>query len=162
MNEWTATGTEAGMYVMWDEKFATGVEIVDTQHRGLIHILNGLYKSIGEGRGDAVLRGIFGELQRYADYHFDTEERLLKLHAVTPHHQAEHVIRHMAYRRRIEDLKVRHEDGERLIPIQVLAFVCDWWLDHILTCDRIFVSLVGDVHGMNTEAVVENVQWPSR
>jgi len=153
---------EAGMYVMWDEKFATGVEIVDKQHRGLIHILNGLYKSIGEGRGDAVLQGIFGELQRYADYHFDTEERLLKLHAVTPHHQAEHVIRHMAYRRRIEDLKVRHEDGERLIPIQVLAFVCDWWLDHILTCDRIFVSLVGDVHGMNTEAVVENVQWPSR
>ncbi len=150
------------MYVMWDEKFATGVEIVDKQHRGLIHILNGLYKSIGEGRGDAALHGIFGELQRYADYHFDTEERLLKLHAVTPHHQAEHVIRHMAYRRRIEDLKVRHEDGERLIPIQVLAFVCDWWLDHILTCDRIFVSLVGDVHGMNTEAVVENVQWPSR
>ena len=68
----------------------------------------------------------------------------------------------MAYRRRIEDIKARHEDGERLIPIQVLAFVCDWWLDHILTCDRIFVSLVGDVHGMNTEAVVENVQWPSR
>ncbi len=150
------------MYIEWDEKFTTGVEIVDKQHRGLIHILNGLYKSIGEGRGDAVLQGIFGELQRYADYHFDTEERLLKLHAVTPHHQAEHVIRHMAYRRRIEDLKVRHEDGERLIPIQVLAFVCDWWLDHILTCDRIFVSLVGDVHGMNTEAVVENVQWPSR
>lgn len=162
MNEWAATGMEVGMYVMWDEKFATGVEIVDKQHRGLIHILNGLYKSIGEGRGDAALHGIFGELQRYADYHFDTEERLLKQQAVTPHHQAEHVIRHMAYRRRIEDLKARHEDGERLIPIQVLAFVCDWWLEHILTCDRIFVSLADATLATRTEAIVESIQWPVR
>lgn len=132
------------MYIEWDEKFITGVEMVDNQHRGLIQILNELYKAIGEGRGEAALQGIFGELKRYADHHFDTEERLLKKHGVAPHHKAEHVIRHEAYRQRVEDFRTRHEGGERLIPIQVLAYVCDWWLEHILTCDRVFVSLAQD------------------
>lgn len=141
------------MHILWDEKFATGVEMVDKQHRDLIRILNGLYKGIGEGRGESALQGIFGELQRYADRHFDTEERLLKKHGVAPHRQAEHVIRHVAYRRRVEELKARHEGGERLIPIQVLAFVCDWWLEHILTCDRVFVSLAQVVRDGRTESL---------
>lgn len=150
------------MYIAWDEKFTTGVEIVDKQHRGLINILNELYKSVGEGHGEAVLLGIFGELQRYADHHFDTEERLLKRHAVAPHHEAEHIIRHMAYRRRIEDLRLRHFGGERLIPIQVLAFVSDWWLEHIVTCDRIFVSLADNAPVMRTGSDVGDHQWPVR
>lgn len=158
MNRATTEAREAGMYIEWDERFITGVEIVDKQHRGLIHILNGLYKSIGEGRGEAVLQGIFGELRRYADNHFDTEERLLKKHGVASHHQAEHVIRHVAYRRRVEGLKARHVSGERLIPIQVLAFVCDWWLEHILTCDRVFESLAEGV----PEARTERLSWPAR
>lgn len=150
--------TEAGMHIEWDERFTTGVEIVDKQHRGLIRILNGLYGGIGEGRGEAALQSVFGDLQRYADHHFGTEERLLKKHGVAPHHQAEHVIRHVAYRRRIEDLKARQEGGERLTPIQVLAFVCDWWLDHILTCDRVFASLAeGDRDGK-----AESLPWPAR
>lgn len=143
----TTDATEAGMYIEWNERFATGVEIVDKQHRGLIDILNGLFKSIGEGRSEAVLLGVFGELRRYADNHFDTEERLLKKHGVESRHQAEHVIRHVAYRRRIEALRARHDEGERLIPIQVLAFVCDWWLEHILTCDRVFESLAVTARG---------------
>lgn len=153
---------EASMYIGWDDKFTTGVEIVDNQHRGLIRILDELYKRIGEGRGDAALQGIFEELQRYADNHFDTEERLLKKHGVASHHQAEHVIRHVAYRRRIEDLKARHEGGERLIPIQALAFVCNWWLDHILGCDRVFESLAETIQGGKPECASEDISWPAR
>lgn len=149
---------EAGMHIEWDERFDTGVEVVDKQHRGLIHILNGLYDSIGKGQGEAVLLGIFGELQRYADDHFDTEERLMKAQAVTPRHQAEHVIRHVAYRRRIEAYRARREAGERLVPIQVLAFVSDWWIEHILTCDRVFESLARDAR----EGKADNPSWPAR
>jgi hemerythrin-like metal-binding protein len=162
MSDPTTETTEEGMYIDWDEKFTTGVDIVDKQHRGLIHILNGLYGGIGEGRGESALQGIFGELQHYADYHFDTEERLLKRHGVTPHHQAEHVIRHVAYRRRIEDFKARHDEGERLIPIQVLAFVSDWWLKHILNCDRIFETLADGAEGGKAAGATENVPWPAR
>lgn len=162
MNGAMADRTERRMYIEWDEKFTTGMEIVDTQHRGLIHILNGLYQSIGDGRGEAALHGIFGELQRYADYHFDTEERLLKKHGVAPRHQAEHVIRHEAYRCRIEDFRARHEGGERLIPIQVLAFVSDWWLEHILTCDRIFETMADGVEGGKAASAAENGPWPAR
>lgn len=127
------------MFIGWDEMFATGIEIVDRQHRCLIDIIDRLYREIGDGCGDAALHGVFVELQRYADYHFDTEERLLRKHgAASPHHLSEHLARHEAYRVRIEQLWERQRNGERLIPIQVLAFVCDWWMDHILTCDRVF------------------------
>lgn len=162
MNEPMTGKTERRMHIEWDERFTTGMEIVDTQHRGLIHILNGLYQSIGDGRGEAALHEIFGELQRYASVHFDTEERLLKKHGVAPHHRAEHVIRHVAYRRRIEDLKARREGGERLVPIQVLAFVSDWWREHILTCDRIFETLGDGVAGGKAADAAENCIWPAR
>ena len=156
----TTDATEAGMYIEWNERFATGVEIVDKQHRGLIDILNGLFKSIGEGRSEAALLGVFGELRRYADNHFDTEERLLKKHGVESRHQVEHVIRHVAYRRRIEALRARHDEGERLIPIQVLAFVSDWWLKHILNCDRIFETLADGAEGGKAAGATENDPWP--
>lgn len=129
------------MFMEWDERFTTGVEIVDRQHRGLIHILNGLYEQIGKGRGETAILGVLGEFQRYADYHFDTEERLLKKHAAVFRVQAAHLASHDAYRHRIEALRQRQQAGEALVPVQVMAFVVNWWSGHILNDDRIYVSL---------------------
>jgi hemerythrin-like metal-binding protein len=129
------------MYIEWDEKLATGLEIVDLQHRRLIRIINDLYADIGAARGEAALYKVFGELRRYADYHFGTEERLLKQHRLAPERVAGHLAEHEAYRRRVADLRLRHDEGERLVPVQVLAFVAEWWLNHIVVCDREFVTL---------------------
>ncbi len=129
------------MFMEWDERFTTGVEIIDRQHRGLIHILNRLYGQIGTGRGEAAILGVLGEFQRYADYHFDTEERLLKKHAVAFRAQAAHLASHDEYRRRIEALRQRQQAGEALVAVQVMAFVADWWSGHILEDDRIYESL---------------------
>lgn len=128
-------------HIDWEERYATGVEIVDLQHRDLIDIINDLYGRIGEGRGDEALREIFGALQRYAETHFDTEERLLRRHPVAGCHPAEHLDEHETYRRRIMDLRTRYAEGERLVPIQVFSFVENWWLAHIEGSDRVFERL---------------------
>lgn len=132
-------------HIDWDDRYATGVDSVDRQHRGLIDLINDLYGRIGEGRGDEALDGVFGELQRYAETHFATEERLLRRHPVAGYHPAGHLEEHAGYRYRIADLRARHARGERLLPIQVLSFVGRWWQDHIAHSDRVFERLAGEV-----------------
>ncbi len=129
------------MYLAWQEKFVTGMDTVDSQHMRLIAIINGLYRDIGEGRGEDAVLKIFVELRRYADVHFETEERLMKQHGIRGKDAAGHLAQHDSYRRGVNDLKLRHEAGEGLVPIQVLAFVSQWWQEHILTEDRVFEDL---------------------
>lgn len=140
------------MYIEWKADYATGLEIVDAQHRSLIRIINELYSDIGEGRGDVVLQRVFGELRRYAEHHFGTEERLLKRHGLPAGHSAAHLAEHDDYCRRVAQLRFRYDEGERLVPVQVLAFVSEWWLRHIATSDRIFVALAAGDSGAAEQA----------
>lgn len=129
------------MHIEWEDRFTTGQEMIDLQHRRLIGILNDLYADIGAGRAEDALFKVFSELRRYADYHFGTEERLLRQHCVAPVRVKAHLAEHETYRRRVAELQSRHDGGERLVLVQVLAFVCDWWLQHIAVGDRDFEAL---------------------
>ena len=129
------------MHVAWEEKFVTGLEAIDSQHMRLIAIINDLYRDIGEGRGEDAVQNIFVDLGRYADYHFETEERVMKQHGIRGKDAASHLAQHDRYLTNVMDLKLRRDAGERLVPIQVLAFVSQWWLEHIMTEDRVFATL---------------------
>lgn len=124
------------MLITWQREFDTGVERVDQQHRRLVEIINGLYHNIGAGQGEAAILGVLGELTRYAEHHFATEERLLSLLGPASRGTAVHIAAHETYRQRIGDIRARHEAGENLVAIQVLAFVSEWWVGHIAECDR--------------------------
>ncbi|OIR03117.1 bacteriohemerythrin [mine drainage metagenome] len=129
------------MYIAWKKKPMTCIEAIANQHMRLIGMVNDLYREIGDGRGGNAILKIFVELRRYAGAHFETAERLMKQHGIRGKDAAGHLAQQDSYRRGLNDLKLRHEAGEGLVPIQVLAFVSQWWQEHILTEDRVFEDL---------------------
>lgn len=60
--------------IVWTSRLATGVEVLDAQHKDLIDRLRGLSEAIREGETKAQLLDLFGFLETYVREHFLEEE----------------------------------------------------------------------------------------
>jgi hemerythrin len=66
--------------VFWEDKYATGIEVIDTQHKKLIDITNELYRAcLSRSQTlDAVFKESMGRMVEYVRYHFTAEQELLQ------------------------------------------------------------------------------------
>lgn len=62
----------------WNKNFEVGIELIDLQHKELVKILNKLASHLANLSTPLVLNEIFDELANYADYHFNSEEKIWK------------------------------------------------------------------------------------
>lgn len=60
--------------IVWTSRLATGVDLLDSQHKDLIDRLRSLSESIREGETKAELLVTFGFLETYVREHFAHEE----------------------------------------------------------------------------------------
>lgn len=60
----------------WQKNFDTGIEIIDNQHKKLVDILNLLASNLANRSKAVVLNKIFDELAEYANFHFESEEKV--------------------------------------------------------------------------------------
>ena len=68
---------------VWSAKYETGIEIVDTQHHGLVDLINRIGTVHREAAPVSVLEQVLDELAAYARDHFATEHLSL-LHISEP------------------------------------------------------------------------------
>ena len=66
--------------IEWQPDFATGVAIIDDQHRVLIKMLNQASVELTDYSPLSDLERIVQGLLNYAGYHFQTEEKLMAEH----------------------------------------------------------------------------------
>ena len=66
--------------VLWNDRFATGIPIVDEQHRTLIGIINDLNDGLGNGQSMEQFVRTLGTLLENTVQHFATEENFMALH----------------------------------------------------------------------------------
>ncbi len=136
---------DAGIDIFpWDERFATGIEIVDDQHRRLVAVLNELATAVAFERGREALESVFDALVAYAGYHFETEEAVwadaLGDDAETQGHRRTHagfVEQVLALRRQTASAAAHHATTE-----DVLEFLVRWLAGHILESDRYMAQVV--------------------
>ena len=62
----------------WDEKFATGIRTIDSQHKELFKRINNLVVAIKEHRCKAEIDGTIKFLDDYARVHFADEEKYMR------------------------------------------------------------------------------------
>jgi len=60
----------------WNEKFTTGIPLIDDQHQQLVYLLNLLASGLANQADNSALNEILTELSEYAVYHFQTEEKV--------------------------------------------------------------------------------------
>lgn len=123
----------------WDERYETGIALVDAQHRTLVAMLNMLVAVVtGEqtaSRGEILL--LLDELDRYARQHFADEERVMCEAGLATAECEAHARQHAAF---AEQIGLARGDylaaAEPMRQLESLArFVTSWLSFHILGSD---------------------------
>jgi len=127
--------------IAWDDDFSTGVKKIDDQHKLLLAMINRVLTlnmdSAGSASKTAKIVAVLDELNRYANYHFRTEEFLMRQHLEPGETTAQHVTAHSAYWTAITAFEKQLQQGEGSGVINELAaFLKEWWVNHILVVDR--------------------------
>lgn len=117
----------------WDASFALEVGIMNEHHQRLVGLLNAAYDAIQLNDSHGMTH-IVDELLDYATYHFSTEADLM--HQCDYPSQASHLEQHGYFFRHIDDLQKRLHAREALHNLQIVIFLKDWLMEHILVTDR--------------------------
>lgn len=122
----------------FDDRFRLGIDQIDEQHQQLFLIAARIYDNLSAGGPAATATAIeaVGELLRYTETHFASEERLMET-ARYPELDAHRRLHHSLIAQ-ARDMELRIELGERNMPLELNRFVCNWLIDHIQDHDKRF------------------------
>jgi len=140
--------------IVWHTIFSVNSEIIDTQHKMLIDLINQLYDAIKHQTNTSTIEDIFNNevsdqtnnntiedmlncLIDYTIIHFSFEENLMKKHNFPERETVEHKKAHEKFTQFIlaEQKKLKSSD-DTVIGEEVLDFLKDWLLNHIMKVDR--------------------------
>ncbi len=128
------------MLVEWDGTLELGIEEIDEHHRKLMDILNQCYQALMLNNHTRQLEEIVKELKDYTQYHFRAEERLM---SDTGYQAAgAHLKAHRQFVDSIAEFDQRASAGESFVAIEVLTFLKEWLVAHILSTDRALADCI--------------------
>jgi len=124
--------------VFWKPEYSVGVKSIDDDHRKLIDILNRFFEAMTKGQGKIIIGEIIKELEDYAFYHFNREETFFRL---TNYPESdEHVKEHQFFKQKLMEMKKEVENGTSSTTPELLVFLRDWLLHHIVSVDKAYES----------------------
>jgi hemerythrin len=126
---------------IWNERFETGIALVDAQHQALFEAVNQLAASFGAGRTADQARESLDFLAKYTIEHFQTEEHFMQemgYPALRPH-----AAEHARLVNKVQLLQARMAEGKP-ITMDVTIFLADWLKHHIHGSDMAYVRFVKD------------------
>jgi hemerythrin-like metal-binding protein len=139
----------------WSEKFETHIEVIDTQHKNLVDILNKLCLAVNDHElSQNSLDEILKELVDYSIYHFTDEESLMAKHKVSEKHVMLHKMEHHSFTYDIERMcnYFSSETSAMEVGENLVQFITAWLTYHILGMDKLLAEQINDIkHGINPE-----------
>lgn len=121
----------------WNDSFATGIELIDQQHKSLINLLNKLVSHLAYLSDAPTLQVILEELRAYAAMHFSAEQDVW--HAAFPGDplEVEHKRAHEKFVEKVAYLTSGSEKKslEQIIE-ETVRYLTHWLVMHILVEDK--------------------------
>lgn len=135
--------------INWNSALALGHSTIDSQHQHLVDLLNQLYDAIQDREGVTILRTVLKELEHYTEYHFSTEDELMRetRHEFAEDHRQEHLEMILRLRDFRNDL-----ESSFASPQLLLEFLQHWLITHIAGADRLLVSALSRNSGLPAAA----------
>ncbi len=120
----------------WNPNFETRISEVDEQHKQLVHLLNQLAAHFAHRSEPLKLNEVFTELANYADFHFQSEEKIWQPYFdddlwFTSHQQV-----HRSFMESV--IRIREQEESKSLDEIVgdlLKFLTRWLAFHILDSD---------------------------
>lgn len=103
---------------------------MDNDHRKLLNYVNELHGVIRGSEDPVLIARVLRDIISYADYHFEAEERLMRLCRYDG--LEEHQRSHNELRDKIHALKSRYEASPKSTALQIFDFLSGWLMRHIL------------------------------
>ena len=133
--------------IEWRPDFATGVAIIDDQHRILVKMLNQASLELSDHSPLTDLARIVQGLLSYAGYHFQTEEKLMVEHRYDTERAqsaAAHRRQHKDFADKVVAVQAQVQGGKRIPKAELEGFLSGWLTDHILHTDKEFGAFIRD------------------
>jgi len=148
---------------VWDQRFETGIPLVDAQHRKLVDITNQFGGLLLQGSAipEATLQDFFHQLATYGRQHFADEEALMEKFAVDPRHRNLHIVQHQQFVQQLVSLWRSRAAMQH--PAETLhGFLAAWLTVHILGEDLAMArQIAGIQRGDNPAAAFITEQKPA-
>lgn len=120
----------------WNNLFLLGLKRFDEDHQHLVRLLNTTYDSFIHNESTCNLNTVIDELSDYALYHFTEEEYWMK---ETGYAGLEmHIFQHDIFSARVVEFKKRYQKSDAALALELLNFLKEWLVDHILGSDKEF------------------------
>ncbi len=118
----------------WHQRFSVGNEEIDLQHKRLFNLVNYLVTGSGKTHKRYEMADIIEELIAYTNYHFTSEEALLKDHPDFDVHR----VAHAQFIIILQLFEQTFKTGKEEINGGLLAFLIKWIQKHIIETDLLF------------------------
>ena len=127
--------------IIWSPSMSVGVDILDDDHKRIMVLINKLHEAMLEGKGKKLLGEIFDGLIAYIKLHFDSEEALLEQNNY-PDVSAQKSM-HREMDQKVQSIAQQfRDDPDSVRPMEVLCFLRDWWVDHIMNSDQKYTAFL--------------------
>lgn len=122
--------------VKWTKIMATGVELMDKQHKVFLELCDNLDQSVNSGKSKDEIHADLKFLEDYAKVHFATEKHMMTLKKY-PEREG-HVKLHDYFMEEMKLMKGKAAAGETgpFFAEEIKEKVTDWFVIHIEKTDR--------------------------
>jgi hemerythrin len=126
------------MAIKWSEDLATGISIIDKQHKELFIKVNDLINAMSKGKGKDEVGNIIKYLGDYVVFHFSAEERLMQDNKY-PDYQP-HKKQHESLINDFQQIKndFTNQGASSFLTIEVQSRIGEWLINHIGKTDKAF------------------------
>ncbi|MFA5824515.1 MAG: bacteriohemerythrin [Gallionellaceae bacterium] len=124
----------------WDDSLSVGIDIIDEHHRYLLDLINDLYEVVINKRGAREVARLIKALDAYAKVHFRSEEMMMEHYKFDGIKRQE--LQHHAFEAKIREFYEELHANPLVAQFDVLSYLRDWLVHHILVEDTKLRSLV--------------------
>ena len=128
--------------VTYTPELSVGVKEFDEHHKVLFSLINNLSSAMSKGSGEKEVVHIVKELVDYTDWHFKAEEKAFKEHNYPG--AAQHIKIHNSMLNTARKLLDDTEAGKTVLTTELLEFLQDWILEHIMGTDKEYSYFFAD------------------
>lgn len=119
---------------VWNERYMTGEQLVDTEHQELVRLINWVIEHQDTPAQDGQMESVLNELVAYAVKHFAHEESLMVSSQCDMRFVKSHVQIHREFAGQV--VAMRELDASQQDVGSLLKFLSSWLAHHILGTDQ--------------------------
>ena len=137
-NSNAAINTANSDIIIWSKTYATGIELIDNQHKELVNLTNDLYRAClaGKDTANTVFKEAMSRMVEYVRFHFGFEQKILA--NIKYPDYSKHKKQHESLIRNILKAVKEYEKGVKYIPNNFVRTLKDWVFGHIAVFDKTY------------------------